>query len=105
MMRNQTVATWQALTAQYTDSAFIALVSLAAYSEVEDKYYCYYLTNNSTKYTSLAEDGVNEHDYLPFPMAITMPSDEMGGISRGSFTASNVGRELIDQIRSVDVPM
>ena len=103
MARNPTALTWQALTAQYTTDAFIALLRISYWDDANQNYDCVFICNNSTDIRSSA-DG-EEHIYISFPVGIIAPTDESGGLSKATLTITNVSQELIDQIRTTPKPM
>lgn len=108
MPRNLSLATRQALLGQQTDEAFILLLVLSYVPSGSDggsaeDWQCVHLAKNETDIVS-AVTGASE-TYISFPIQFNLPASEPGRISTVTMSVTNVSQDLIDTVRSIDVPM
>lgn len=96
--RNISRATRQAVYAQSTKEAFIALITLSHPSWTED-------IRVSSDPTQLLPDAnvrgtiSNGDEYLFAPFGFTLPAQDDTGISRATISVENVSRTLMEKIR------
>lgn len=94
MTRVLSTAALQAINASETDEIFHMLITI----EVPDAPPIF-LTSNTETVTSRGRD------YISYPFALELPSDEQGQISQARMSIDNVSRALIDEIRGLTNPL
>lgn len=105
MPRNLSLATWEALLAQETQTAFVVLLTISMDQAGDGNWTCLHLTSNNVDVESTVADGVTTETYIAFPFSFTLPASNPGQISSVTFSVTNVSQELIDYIRNVAAPM